>query len=190
MKSCLLVIALCFLFFGTGQSVDYKKSSNYSQSDQSVFLEQVSVDIDDGTIILTSREDDSTIEITENRDLYVNGNKVILTVEQQELVGQYYDTFMQIIESAKRVGLEGARIGLQGAALGVQALAGVVKLISPDYDQEDLEREIELKAKRIEKRAERLEKKASKIEYLADEFKLLHHRLVDEVPEIKELDTF
>jgi len=191
MKHLLLTLLICLFAISPGHSVDYKKSTRDLHTDHSFILERVSINIDDGNLILSPQDDkDVTIEITEDCGLYVNGSKIDMTPSQQELVEQYYDTFMQIIESAKRVGFEGARVGVHGAALGISVLANAFRLISPEYDQDDLERDTEKEAIKLEKKAKRLEVRASYLEDLADEFEILHNRLVEEVPAIKELDAF
>ena len=57
---------------------------------------------------------------------------------------------------AKMLGIEGAKIGAGGVKLGFTAIAKVVKLLSDEYDTDDLEEDLEREAEKLEKKAERL----------------------------------
>ena len=54
------------------------------------------------------------------------------------------------------IGIEGGKIGLAGAGLGLKAVAGVFKLLTPGYDEDDLERDMEHEAEKLEKKAEKI----------------------------------
>ena len=164
-----------------------KKSRHYGLN----CLEDVNIDIEGSTLVISPEYDhDFAVEITKDYRLYVNGRRINTNSRQQDLVQQYYDTFFNIVESAKDIGLEGAKIGLKGAKIGMQAVLGVLKLMDEDYDSEDLEAEIEAEAQKLEEEAKDLEKFAEEIEYLAEDFEDIHYSLKEEVPELNELDWF
>lgn len=143
-----------------------------------------SMDIDDGTIILSPRSHGYTkIKITDDCRLYINGQKIELNDEQKELVEEFHDLAMQIKEDAKEIGREGAKIGAAGAQLGVHAFVSVFKLLHWDYDGDDFEREIEQMAAKLEAKAEKLEEKAERIEEMACKLETIEEELEREIPE-------
>ena len=184
-----IVSFIIFIFIGsTVYGVDYKKKKHHNHN-LSV-LDNVDVDIDDGSLILKDKKSADEVEITEEYDLIVNGKEISLNDDQQELVKDYYDLYFKIIEYAKHIGLEGARIGVEGAAIGVKAVAGVFKLLRDDYDSEDLEAELEAKSDELEAKAERLEDRAEDIEDMAEELEDLHYKLADNIEALDDLDMF
>ena len=152
--------------------------------------EEISVEFEDGTIILECNDNDDVVEITGDYELYINGDKVNLDGGQRELVEDYYESLDEIIETAKELGIEGARIGAKGAELGLKAVAGAFKLILDDYDSDDLERDMERHARRIEAQAEKLERKGEKLEDMADRFERTHKKMRRRIPELDDLGWF
>jgi hypothetical protein len=163
---------------------------------QSHFLdwdEDTWLDVDDGSVIITHKERGeprSTVEITEDHELFVDDEQVKLNPEQKILVGQFHDECYEMLDYAKDIGIEGAKIGLEGARLGVEAVACVFKLLSPSYDSDDLEDEMEHKASRIEDRASVLEEKAEVIEDMADDLEDLADDMRDKIPALDDLYWF
>lgn len=154
-------------------------------------LDGVSIDLDDGSIILTHEgRRRETVEITEDYELYINDERIDLDEDQQMLVAEYYELGMDIVAYAKRIGWEGAKIGVSGAKLGLKAVGNVFKLIFTSYDTEDFEREMEREAARLEARAEILEEKAEVIEDMAEELEDIAYEMNREIPELRELDWF
>jgi len=188
MRVTLLSLIIISLIATTLYGVDYKKKKNHEHNFS--VLDNVEVDIEDDSIILTDKDSRDEVEITGEYDLYVNGKEIELNDNQREMVKEYYDLYFEIIDYAKRIGLEGARIGVEGAAIGVKAVAGVFKMLSPDYDSDDLEAELEMKAEELEKKAEILEDRAEKIEDMADELEDLHYKLADKIDALHDLDMF
>lgn len=162
----------------------------HSDKDDLFRDDNVSVEIEDGTLIFTHDNDDETVEITEEYELIVNGRSVHLDAEQRRLVREYYDSFESLIEEAKEIGLQGAKIGVQGAKLGLVAVVGVLKLLSPDYDESDLEADLEIKGEKIERVAAKLEKRANRLEHRAKKLERQHERLREEIEELDELGWF
>ena len=153
--------------------------------------EDIEVDFENGTIVLTCKYDDSEfIEITEDHDLYINGRQIRLDRSQRRLVAEYYDRFTAVIEYAKEIGLEGAKIGIAGTKVGLKALVGVMKVLFSDYESDELEEDIEEESEDLEEMAADLEEKAEDLERLADSLEELHDEIRDEIPEIGELRWF
>ena len=149
-KIFVLSLLLCFITSSLF-AVDYKKKKKHHHDFN--ILDNVEIDIDGSSLILTDKESADYVEITEDHQLYVNGDFVKTNDDQEELIGRYYDMYFEIIDYAKRIGLEGAKIGVEGAAIGVKAVAGVFKLLQDDYDSEDLEEELEEEAEKLEEKA-------------------------------------
>jgi hypothetical protein len=149
------------------------------------------IDFEGDTLVLT--HDDyrgDAVEITREADLIVNDDRVRTGRAERRLLRAYYDRALQIEVVALELGEEGARIGVQGASLAAHALIRVVKLLSPDYDSDDLEREMEEKSEKIEIRAEALEERAEELEELVDEMEDLADDLRERVPELEALGWF
>ena len=189
----LLIIIFASLFAASSLfSIDLKKNKKdkRNHSFNIEVMDDVDIDIEDGVLIVSDERSPDYFEISEAHDLFVNGEQVKLTGEQQQLVSRYYDLYFEIIGYAKRIGLEGARIGVEGAAIGIKAVAGVFKLLHADYDSDDLEEEMEAEADKLEEKAEVLEDRAAYIEELGDELERLHLTLGEEIPELSKLDMF
>jgi hypothetical protein len=154
-------------------------------------LDDIDFDVDDGTLIVESDiYEDEYVEITEDYELYVNGRFIELNDYQQELVKEYYDQYFELIDYAKKIGLEGAKIGVHGAKIGLLAMASICKLMLASYDSEDLERDLEKEARRLERKAEKLEKKAEQIEEMAERLEDLHYEMRDEITVLEDLGWF
>ena len=144
-----------------------------------------------GNIYLTSKYyDDEVVKITRDYDLYVNRQEINLNDQQRKLTRQYYRESMKIVKMAKKIGWEGAKVGIEGAKLGVKAIAGVFRLLSPHYDSDDLERDMETEAKKIEAKAEKLEKRAERIEDAADDMEDIRYDMKREIKELRRLRWF
>ncbi len=143
-----------------------------------------------GSVILTNRDEDTRVEITDEYQLFINDRRIPTNDEQTALLKDYHTTAGEVVTEAKKIGIEGAKIGISGAALGLKAVGCMFKLLSPNYDSDDLERDmdyesgkIELKASELEEKAKVLEKKADRLDELADEMN-------QEIPELGELGWF
>ena len=155
--------------------------------------ENTSFDLDDGSIIIiheSRNRGESIVEFTEDYELIIGGEKIHLNAAQQILVEQFYDQSMDILGYAIAIGWEGAEIGLDGAKLGIRAISCVFKLLSPYYDTDDLEREIEREAEKLEDKSERLEDKAEFIEDMVADLEDIAEDLQHEIPELDELGWF
>jgi len=152
--------------------------------------DDVEVSLDDGSITFTEEETDETVRITEEYELIVDGRTVHLDHNQQRLVEKYYDRFSDLTEDAIELGKDAAKIGVDGAKLGVHALIGALKLLSSDYDSDDLEVDLDLKGDKIERMAERIEKRGARLEKKAESLKRLHGQLRHEIRELDELEWF
>lgn len=155
--------------------------------------DDISFDLDDGSIIIKHdgrRRDRSTVEFTKDYELYIDGERIDLNEEQQLLVREFHEQGMDIVDQAKEIGWEGAKVGIEGAKLGLRAIGCLFKLLSPNYDADDMEEEIERAAEKIEAKAEILEEKAEVIEEMAEELEDIVDDLRDEIPELGRLRWF
>lgn len=154
--------------------------------------DNTSFKLDNGTLVITHRENryKDVVEITRDHELYVNDERIKLDKGQQELVDEFYDDCMDMYDQAKRIGVEGAKIGLDGAKLGLKAVGCVFKLLSPNYDTDDLEREMDYEASKIEAKADKLEIKADRLEKMAEELEDVAHDMRRDIPAIDDLGWF
>ena len=191
MKKVILVVPL-FLIIFTPSLFAKKVETNHKYHDHHFkCLENCEIDFDDDILILTCQNnDDLWIEITPGGDLYITDRRVYLDRDQQKLMAEYYDQFIDIIEQAKLIGKEGAKIGVKGAKIGILAASAVIRMLVTDYDSDDLEEEIEEEAEKLEARAEDLEEMAEELEEKAEDFEELHYTVKSEIKELDELDWF
>ncbi|MBU0984807.1 MAG: YggN family protein [candidate division Zixibacteria bacterium] len=166
-------------------SDSYVTWDTYHHDDISVKIKK------DGTLQIRHKGRDRTrVEITSDYDLYIGGKKIVTNDRQEELLAQFYGLTMDVRVQAMEIGKEGAKIGLEGAKLGLSAIGRVFKLLSSNYDTDDLEREMERDAEKLELKAEKLEEKADQIEELVDELEYIADDLRAEIPELRELNWF
>jgi DNA-binding transcriptional MerR regulator len=174
-----------------GFSYDHQANTITIGPDQLCCVGKYNIRIDDGDVILKPRHRRyPKVRITGDYRLYVDDRMVETTDEQKELLKEFHGLTLEIHKEACEIGIEGAKIGMAGAKIGVDAIAGLIRLLSPHYDTDDLERELEAKAARIEANADRLEAKADKIEQMADELEDLESELRHSIPEIESSNRF
>jgi hypothetical protein len=159
---------------------------------QSDWWENTSFDLDDDVLIITheQRRRKEVVEITPDYELFIDGEEIELDAKQKALVGDFYEGCLDIYDQAKKIGWEGAKVGVEGAKLGIKAIGCVFKLLSPNYDEDDLERELEREADKIEAKAAILEEKAEIIEDMADELEDLAYDMRREIPALRRLRWF
>lgn len=171
----------------------YDRRSDFHHNQFSNWDDDISFDLDDGTLIITceqDRHDRSVVEFTEDYKLFIDGDEIELNDDQRELVREFYDQSMDIVDYAKEIGWEGAKIGVEGAKLGAKAIGCLFKLLSPNYDSDDMEDEIERAAEKIEDRAELLEEKAKFIEDMVEDLDDIKDDMCDKIPELDRLSWF
>ena len=154
------------------------------------FLDDVDVDIENGTLVFTSEYDnDLYIEISPDYKLYVSGHPVSLNDQQQKLVADYYDHFMELLDRAKIIGKKGAKIGLEGAKVGALAVGAAINSLL-DEDDHEIEYALQEKKEELEIRSEELEEMAEEIEIVADELEDIHYQMKDDIPDLAKLSWF
>ncbi|MFH1687061.1 MAG: hypothetical protein ABIE70_06010 [bacterium] len=139
-------------------------------------------------VVTAVDHDDFEVEINREYELHVDGRVIELNPEQQALVKEYYDQFDGMTKEVKEIIWSGARIGLKGAGVGLKAVTGVVKMIFTDYDEDDLERDIDRAAEKIEAQANDLEKRAEMVEDMAYDLEESFDLMVGAIPELQKLD--
>jgi hypothetical protein len=156
-------------------------------------LNRFDLDVDDDVVIITSpdrRHDRTVIKINGDYELYIDGDIVVVNDSNKELLKQFHTEATALEKEAHRIAREGARIGIKGAKLGVIAVGKVFKLLSSEYDEDDLEREMDSEATKLELEAEELEEQAEKIEDMADDLEDQARHLRQTIPELGEVRWF
>ncbi|MBN2104839.1 hypothetical protein JW835_12435 [bacterium] len=183
MASCLI----CSVLHADNRSI--KMSSRLNP--YITFNEDTRIYMRQGNVIIRTQDlADGKVMINNDFELIINRDTLELDDQQQKMVFEYYQLVNECLESAKKIGWEGAKVGIQGAAIGVKAVAGVFRMILPNYGPDELERDMELEASKIEAKAEKLEEKAEIIEEKLDILEDIHHQLREEIPELKQLEWF
>ncbi len=192
-KSIVYFFLLSFLLVSVS-SVDAKRSRDNGHNTQiglnGITIDNINIDFDNKTLIVTNTDEKTSFSIDRKYELYINDEFVKTTPEQRKLTKEMYRSIDLIIEEAKEIGWDGAKIGVEGAKLGLHAIFCVFKLLSADYDSDDLEAEIEAKAKKIERKADKIELRAEHIEDMARELEDVSDRMRIAIPELKELSWF
>lgn len=155
--------------------------------------DDIDLEIDDGQVIITCdrrRYKSDEVKITGDYRLYVNGERVDVDDEQEELLKKYYHLAIDVHEEATLIGREGAKIGVEGAKIGAHAVSGVIKLLLLDFDEDEFEREMEYEAEKLEVKADKLEERADALEEMAENLEDTHEDLSRKIPELRELRWF
>nr|MBN2277177.1 hypothetical protein [candidate division Zixibacteria bacterium] len=191
MKKSIIAIVGLMLLFSISRAAETSSRFHAVDIKHNCHLDDINIDVDDNDVVITNRGNGfCRVIITEDYELYIDGNLIKTTPEQKKLLAEYYDKTMELVIYAEDLGYEGAKIGVAGAKVGLKAMGGVLKLLFTDYDEDDLERELEAESARIEARAAKLEDKADELETLADQLELLTEELSDEIPELEQLEWF
>jgi hypothetical protein len=186
-KSTIIVLTAALMVFGT-VSLAGDHHRDFSIFDGNIFTsDEFILDIEGGSVIITHEYEDDEIEITDDYELYVNGDLVKLDARQQRMVEDFHTQVMDIKSYAIEIGKEGAKIGIEGAGIALKAVGGVIKMIFTDYDEDDLDRDLDYAAEKLEFKAELLEDKAEEIEDMAENLEDLYYDMEDEIPAIKAL---
>jgi len=193
MRKFVIMAAILLLSFSVafGAGSKMKKHSVITSTSHNYEWDNINFDLDGSTLVITNhgRHYDQ-VEITEDYELFVNGDRVNLNDDQQILVKDFYIQSMSIVKIAKNMGIEGAKIGVEGAKLGMKAIGGLIKMLLTDYDEDDLDRYLEEESEKIEEKAEVLEEQAEELEEIADELEYLAEEMIEEIPELEELNWF
>lgn len=136
-------------------------------------LDNFSLDFANETVIMTSQSGEyRVIKITDDDELYINGNHIDTDAEEKELLGEFRGDMILLIDGAKKIGYKGAMVGLS-------AISGVFEALCTDLEFEELEEQ-------LDEKAERLEEEADKLEDIADRLEDLQADLNDRIPELRE----
>ncbi len=182
-----IITAVVFLSLSPAMAAGDLCGDNFKINKRICYIGDYDLDIDGGDVYLyPNRHHRDEIRITDDYRLFVNGHEIDLDDEDRELVEEIHNLVLDIEKQAYSIGKEGAKLGAAGAKIGIQAVAGVFKLLRFDYDSDDLEKEMEIKAEKLEAQAERLEEQAEELEYMADELETLADRLERDIPELRD----
>lgn len=171
--------------YGHGHSYHFGYGHNFRRCNN------LDIDFEDGDVFIThSGRRSGSVRITEDYELYVNSKHVITNDDQKKLLVEFYSSVEKLNKYAASIGAKGVEIGIDGAKIGLSAISGIFKLILPNYDTDDLEREMDRKSKRIEYKASLLEKEAKALEHLAYDIEDIADELKHEIPELNKLRWF
>jgi len=189
MKTAIIISCMLIFAFGSVIAYDERTEINWGHHWTNFLSDNMEIEIDDGTIIITRHSYHSdVIEITEDYELYINDRHIKTNKEQKELLGKFHTKSVILVEEAEEIGYKGAKIGVKGAKLGIKAIGGVFRLLSSEYEADDLEEEMDIEAEKLEKEADALEEQADELEDIADELEDLADEMVQNIPELEELD--
>ena len=190
----ILFILLCLIVLVTSSTAFAKRNNDSGHNAHIGFdgitIDNINIDYDDDNLIVTNTDEKSSFTIDKKYELYINDKHIRTTPEQRKLTKEMYKSINLIVEEAKDIGWDGAKIGAEGAKLGLHAILCVFKLLSPDYDSDDLEAEIEQKSKKIEKKAEKIELRANNIEDMVRDLEDISDRMRENIPALKQLSWF
>ncbi len=188
-RTCLIAALALFLSLSTSQDLGAVRI-DCDHSDSIFRGEDISIEIEEGLLVIECEEEEDKVEITEDYRLFINGTEIETDRSDRKLLKAYYNQYEDIVEYAGEIAAEGAKLGIKGANLGLKAVANIVKLVLDDYDSENFERDMERESEKIERAARKLEKKAEKLEDVAEEFEETHEKLRDSIDELDDLGWF
>jgi hypothetical protein len=158
---------------------------------QIVYNDRVAISIRHGDVLIYEKDnDEEAVEITAENRLYVRDKLVKTDEKQQALTREYRDRALDIRHEAGRIGIEGAKIGVDGAKIGIKAVVGVFKLMLPDYNSDDLDRDMNEESDKIEAKADVIEKRAKALEETAKDLERLQREMKEAIPELRDLSWF
>lgn len=166
---------------------DYKPSWHSCQWNDN----NIHMDIENGCVIIThdSWRDDE-VKINHSGDLTINDESISITEAQRDLLKRYYNTAVDMIERAEKLGEKGAAVGIVGAKVGLEAASQALSSIFYDFDTDELEAELDEQTAELEEQAEELEEQAEAVEDMADELEDMADELQDEIDELDQLRWF
>ena len=185
-KRMSLVVLALVLFAALTMSVQAHKVCRH---DDDWTFKNKHIEFEDGTLTIENEDEDWIVEITDDYDLYVNGDRVKVDRKQKKLLRRDYRDYEDIEEMAAEIGEEAAKIGVAGAKIGVAAAACVAKIFLEDFDC-DIDIDIDIDEDELEKMTDKLQKKADKIEDKADDLEKTHRKLRKSIPELGDLEDF
>jgi len=188
-----LFVVLCFFaadLSASSRNHDHHSDLAFHFGMDGLTIDDINIDYDNDDLTVKNTFEKTSFKISADYELYVNGTYIETNSEQKKLVETMYRSIDEIINEAKEIGWQGAKVGAEGAKLGLQAVVCVFKLLSSNYDVDDLEEEIERKAEKIEKKAEIIEERAEILEEMAIELSELTKVMKKEIPALQELSWF
>lgn len=158
---------------------------------QLVYNDNIKVYLRNGSVyILDGDFDENQVRITRDNRLYVDDVYVSTDSSGQRLTHTYHELVIQIMRDTKKIGIEGAKMGLRGAGIGAKAVVGVMRMLLPNYDSKDFERDMDAAAAKLEDRAKVLEQKGALIDDKIECLKETHLRMKKRIPALKDLEWF
>ncbi len=190
MQKLLISLFLVVSIFTQSFAIGGKRSSSYDKVQDMEFL-NFDCDLDfDNDENITFKNDGSEVKFTSDNEIFVDGKKIKLNAKQKRLVGEFNETFMELIEKAKDIGLEGVELGKDGVELGLDAVSSAFEAMFSETELKEVEAKLEAKASKLEAKGEVLEKKAKVLEKIGNHLKDMKDELKNKVPELSKLDWF
>jgi len=141
-------------------------------------------------LYITHEDEWDEVVITREGELFINDDEIKISKKAQKYMHEYYELADASHDKIRDIAKAGAKIGVHGATIGLKAVINVVRLISPTYDGDDLERDMEEEAEKIEKKGEDIEKEAEELEEIMEHIDDVHADLRGAVPELQDLHWF
>jgi hypothetical protein len=191
MKMAGIVTALALSAAAVAGAQDHGDRKISPFKPQITYNDHIAIAVDHGDVLIYDKNDeDEMVEITSENKLYIRDKLVRTNGEQEDLTREYHDRVIDIKREVKKIAVDGAKIGVDGAKIGLKAVAGVFKLILPDYDSEDLDRDMNMESEKIDAKAKKLEVRADGVEKMVDELEVFHARMKSAIPELDDLEWF
>ncbi len=130
------------------------------------------------------------VKIYQDGRIFINNQQIKLNTYEEKLSVEYFGTCDSMKKEIKILVDKAADIGVEAGKIGVAAATGVLRMLSPFYDAEDFEEDIEIKSSDIEAKADELEKYADRVQELSNELEKIHKRLKMRVDALYNLSWF
>ncbi|MDZ7725614.1 MAG: hypothetical protein U5R06_23020 [candidate division KSB1 bacterium] len=186
-----IVLLLCIVVPGLSGFVLADNHVNVTFDDLKLKLEienELYIFFRASELFIENEKEKDELVITQDFKLYHGKTPIHLNEKQTELTQEYYELADCSFEMLHDIKDQGIEIGLDGAALGLKAIGRVFRLLSPHYDAEDLERDMESEGESLEKRGEELEKAADRFEETLDHLGDVYEEMLQSIPELQNID--
>ncbi|MBN1971212.1 MAG: hypothetical protein JXR48_05250 [Candidatus Delongbacteria bacterium] len=149
--------------------------------------EEIVIEFEGKDLHFYNKDYDDEIILKKDLRLYINDFEITTNEKTSEYLSDFYKRTEFIYDEVENLKDDGIDIGLDGGALGISAIAGVFKMLLPDYDSDDFERDIEIEAEKIESKAKVLEKRGQRLEKAVNRLENDLEKLKEIIPELNEL---
>ena len=187
MKRSILILFVIAVFIGSSNpALACRFDKRYT------VLQNKDIDIVHGSIVITdaSNQYRDIVRISENYNLYVNGQKIRTNRRQACHLKQYHHYVCEIHRQATLMGGEALQIGVLGTRSSALAFSKFRRASFTKDTDPELRNAISGDYLPIEEHGADLEDWGDQVKIMIENLKVLHIKLNDEIPALRKLQWF